>query len=46
VLPHQGPLEPGRLAAWLVIVAAASAVIVWVAHRTTEGGWHWRWGGK
>ena len=46
VLPHQGPLEPNRLAVWLVIVAAASAVIIWVAHRTTEGGWHWRWGDR
>ncbi len=46
ILPHQGPLELDRLAAWLVIVAAASGVIIWVAHRTTEGGWRWRWGSR
>ena len=45
-LPHQGPLDMNSLALWLAVVAAASAVIIWIAHRNTEGGWHWRWGDR
>jgi hypothetical protein len=46
ILPHQGPLPPARLAEWAVVVVAATAVILWIAHRNTEGGWRWRWGDR
>ncbi|MEZ5970929.1 MAG: hypothetical protein R3C31_03895 [Hyphomonadaceae bacterium] len=35
-----------RVTPFLVITAAATIIYVGIAWRTTEGGWHWRWGGK
>lgn len=46
ILPHQGPLTAARLAVWAVVVVATTAVILWIAHRNTEGGWRWRWGDR
>ena len=46
ILPHRGPLPAPRLAEWAVVVVAATAVIIWIAHLNTEGGWHWRWGDR
>ena len=39
-------LLPHRIPAFLAITLAATALLVVVAARRTQGGWHWRWGGK
>ena len=46
ILPHQGAMPRDRLAIWAVVMIVASAVIIWIAHRNTDGGWHWRWGDR
>ncbi len=46
ILPHQGGMPLDRLAIWAAVMIVASAVIIWIAHRNTEGGWHWRWGDR
>lgn len=33
-----------RAPAFIVITLALTIVFVGIAWRTTEGGWHWRWG--
>lgn len=35
-----------RPVAMLAIVITASIAMMWVAARTTRGGWRWRWGEK
>ena len=32
--------------ACLAIIASATALLLIVAARKTEGGWHWRWGSR
>jgi hypothetical protein len=46
MLPPQGPMPAMDVAKWLAVVAAATAIIIWIAHRNTEGGWRWRWGDR
>ncbi len=39
-------LAERSIGAYLVLVLSLTAVFVWVTHRTTRGGWRWRWGEK
>lgn len=37
-------LAERNMLAYLLLVLALTAVFVWVVHKTTRGGWRWRWG--
>lgn len=40
---HEAPLS--SVLAFLIVGAGTVAAVVYFTHRTTEGGWRWRWGG-
>jgi hypothetical protein len=39
-------LAPRSQLAFAGVVATATVIFIWIAARTTRGGWRWRWGDK
>lgn len=39
-------LLPYSIAAYVIVVGAATATFLILCARKTRGGWHWRWGGR
>ncbi len=46
ILPTDLPLPTIDWGAWLALVIGSTAATIWISYRTTEGGWHWRWGDR
>ncbi len=43
LVPLHGPFSAGAVVAWAVIVVAATAAVIFIAYRKTDGPWRWRW---
>jgi len=37
-------LVPAQTALFILLVAFATALLIWISARRTRGGWRWRWG--
>lgn len=37
-------LAPLSVLAYLTLVITLTIVFIWIARKTTRGGWRWRWG--
>ena len=37
-------LVPAQTALFILLVAFATGLLIWISARRTRGGWRWRWG--